>query len=160
MCNESNIKCWLVKIAPGYSREASIYSSGGYHQAAVVEYKGKNYLVDCTYSQYFTLKENSLDRIGVVGLWGCKVGTFMQMTYQRKFVALEILNNGWIEFSDWVAKCYFDGFTLSFRNGPGHKRVGTYTTDYTGQDYMNFLNGKSNQVAMEGLENLGTQRKL
>ena len=49
---------------------------------------------------------NNLDRMGVVGLFGCDPWVFMMQNRDRKNVALAILKNGWVRCTEDNFKHY------------------------------------------------------
>ena len=166
ICNQNNIKCYLIDIFPGYKEDARILENAKCihsrcHYANVVEYNGKYYLVDVTYSQFFHLYKNNLDRLGVVGFDGCAPGTFMLLNEERKNLAQTLVMYGYIELTENIFKSYLDGFTISFRNGSYYETTNdfSYTTDYTVEDYIKFLAREDNQINHEGIRNLGYQKK-
>lgn len=157
-----DLRCFRVRISPGFSKDADIYCGNGFHYINIIIYKDKTYLVDTTYRQFFTVAYNNLERLGIVGLSGCRPGVFMTMNEERKKVAEKILKDGWIELDDKTIKLYFDGLALSYRNGLFYQVTGdySYTTNYYASDYKEFLSGLDSQVNREGLEVLGYQRTL
>lgn len=161
LCNSLGIKSRLVKISPGFSEEANLLDGHGYHYFVIVTINNKEYLIDCTYSQFFNLSQNILQRIGIVGLVSCNPGTFMIMNNSRMQLAYQLLQNGWIEFNQENIKNYFDGFALSYRNGLYYEqnKDNKYTTNYTYIDYLNFINGQDNQINHESIETLGIQKR-
>ncbi len=161
ICDSLKIKCSIVTIHPGYDRSAQLFNGNGFHMFNIITLYNKKYIVDCTYQQFFTLKGNSLDRLGIAMIANCKPGTFMLMNESRKKTAEKLLTNGWIEFDEAHTKNYFDGFTLSFRNGLYYEKTDdfSYETHYSQEDYINFLLGKDNQVLHENEECLGFQKK-
>ena len=160
-CDEQKIRCEKVIIHPGFSEEEFLYNGNRFHFMNIVYINNIRYLVDCTYRQFFTLRLNMLERIGIVNLSGCKPGIFMLMTESRKKTAEKILKDGWIELTESVLKDYLDGFSLSFRNGLYYEKTNdfSFTTPYSANDYMRFLLGEDNQVNHEGNEVLGYQKK-
>ena len=60
-----------------------------------------------------------------------------------------------------MRKYYLDGFAISFRNGLYYDETGDYsfTTPYTFDEYIDFLNGKDSQVKREGKLVLGYHEK-
>ena len=125
----------------------------------IVEIENKNYIVDCTYRQFFRADTNNIDRLGVIGLCGCDPGVFMMQNKDRKRVALTLLKSGWIECTKENFKHYLDGFTLSFRNGLYYDWLGEidYSVGYTVDDYLDFLTGDDFITNYEPLEGLGEQ---
>lgn len=161
LCNDFSIKSKLVKISPGFSEEANLLDGHGYHYFVLVTLNNKEYLIDCTYTQFFNLSQNILQRIGIVGLVSCNPGAFMIMNNSRMKLAYQLLQNGWIEFNDENIKNYFDGFALSYRNGLYYEqnKDNKYTTNYTYLDYLNFINGLDSQIQHEPIETLGIQKR-
>ena len=161
ICNEKGIKATKIKLVPGFNDKAKIYYDGGYHYFVVLDINNNKYLLDPTYSQFFLLKRNIIDRIGIINLSGCDAGIFMNMDKNRKEVADKILKDGFIKLDEEVLKHYLDGFAISYRNGLYYENTldYSYTTNYTVEDYINFLKGLDNQINHEKINYLGYQRK-
>ena len=161
ICRALNVKAEVVKIPAAFSDEINLYNGSGYHYFVMAELEGKEYLIDCTYRQFFRADNNNLDRLGVVGLCGCDPGVFMMQNRDRKNVALAILKNGWIKCTPENFKHYLDGFTLSFRNGLYYDWLGQvdYSVGYTADDYVEFLCGDDFITNYEPLEGLGEQEE-
>ena len=161
ICKNLNIKGIKVKIIPGFNDNPKIYYGGGYHYFIILEINNKKYLLDPTYSQFFLLKRNIIDRIGIVNLSGCDAGIFMYMDKNRKLVADKILQDGFIKLDENTLKHYLDGFAISYRNGLYYENTQdySYTTNYTSFDYINFLKGFDSQINHEKISYLGYQRK-
>ena len=162
ICDDKKIKCYTLKISPGYDEKYMLFEGSGNHFFNVIEYNNNYYLIDVTYSQFFYAKRNNIDRLGIVDLSGCSVGTFMLMNENRKKIAESIIKYGYIKLDENIFKDYMDGFTLSFRNGLYYEEKNdySYTTEYKIDDYVNFFKKKDSQVKHEGVENLGFQKKL
>jgi len=161
LCDNLGIKNYKKYIYPGFSIKHRLSGNTGYHYFNIIELNNKFYLIDPTYRQFFTIYCNDLNRIGIPYLLGCKAGTFMLMNEERKNVASKILSDGWIELNEKVLKNYLDGFALSYRNGIYYEQTGdfSFVTNYSHEDYINFLTGKDNQVNHEGEESLGFQTR-
>ena len=161
LCQNLNIKHKSVKLEPGFIKDSNLYNGYGIHYFNIINLNDKNYLVDCTYSQFFLLKRSILDRIGIVELGGCKPGVFMKMKENRQKLADTLLKKGWIELNDSNLKDYLDGFAISYRNGLFYEKSNdfSYETKYTANDYKNFLKGIDNQLNYESEEVLGYQKK-
>ena len=91
----------------------------------------KNYIVDCTYRQFFTKSDSNPRRIGVMRgpAKGCSIGYFMTMNEKRKKMAEELLQNGYIEATPEVIKAYFDAILFSDRDSSYYEEHGL--------DYLN-----------------------
>lgn len=161
ICQKLNIKALKIKINPGFSDNPKIYNGGKNHYFIVIEIDNNYYLLDPTYSQFFLLKRNIIDRIGIINLSGCDAGIFMYMDSKRKLVADKILQDGFIKLDEDTLKQYLDGFAISYRNGLYYENTldYSYTTNYTTQDYLNFLKGLDSQIIHEKISYLGYQRK-
>lgn len=153
------VKALVIYIPPAYGPDLELFGKGGKHWLNFVIVNHTPYLVDCTYSQFFLTKRCLIERLGIIGLAGPLPGLFMDMDEERTKVARKILNDGWIELTPSVFKHYFDGFTISFRNGLYYEETNdfTYTTPYMMSDYMKFLMGRDSQINHENIEHLGYQ---
>lgn len=161
ICNKLNIKGNKIKIIPGFTNKYKLYNGGKNHYFIVLEINNNKYLLDPTYSQFFLLKRNIIDRIGIVNLSGCDAGIFMNMKKERKKVADKILQDGFIRLDEDTLKQYLDGFAISYRNGLYYENTQdySYTTNYSAKDYENFLKGLDSQITHEKISYLGYQRK-
>ena len=106
----------------------------------------KNYLVDCTYRQFFTYADSFLERTGLPLNCGANIGTFMMLDESRKQMAEELLTNGYIELTGENIKHYFDGFIFAGRNGLYYEQLGKtnieiedYEPQYTFEEYLDAL---------------------
>lgn len=162
-CDAYNIKSKILKIIPGYDINACIYGPDfmGYHFANIIEYDDSYYLMDLTYSQFFYIRNNVLDRIGLVNIPPCDPGIFMLMSDEGKEIANELISKGYIKLDKNKLKTYLDAFTVSFRNGLYYESTDDFSfkTEYTLADYHKLLNGKMSQVEIEGIDNLGIQTR-
>lgn len=161
LCKKRNIDCEFIKIYPGFDENAEFNNGTGYHCFNIITLNGNKYIVDCTYSQFFFKIQNDLNRIGVLNNIGCSAGIYMTLTEERKQVARQMLCDGFIKLSDKTLKHYLDGFALSYRNGLYYENKGKidYTTDYTADDYRNFLDHKDSQANHESSEYLFLQKR-
>ena len=152
-----DLKFHIQEINLGFKNTHSY----GQHFFGIIEYKDKKYLIDPTYSQFFLLKRNFFEFLGMMEMVGPQAGAFMIMNDERKKVANKILSDGWIELKSDVLKTYLDGFALSYRNGLYYENYQDYsfTTPYTDNDYWNFLNGLDNQYNHEKAYCLGYQKR-
>lgn len=157
ICDEWGINSRVIKIWPGYDADARLFGMAGFHYANIIYIQDKEYLVDLSYKQFFKKNKSFLEEIGVIGLCAPLAGIFMLMDSERKQVAEELLKNGFIELKDNRFKAYCDGFTISYRNGLYYKNTNNlYSTNYTNQDYINFVINKSdNQINHEAIRCLG-----
>ncbi len=161
ICRGFGIDAEVIKIPAAFSDEIDLYHGSGFHYFVLVKMDGKEYIVDCTYRQFFRADNNNLDRMGIVGLCGCDPGVYMMQNKERKNVALSILKNGWVRCTPETFKHYLDGFTLSFRNGLYYDWLGQvdYSVGYTADDYVEFLTGADLITNYEPLEGLGEQER-
>jgi len=156
ICDELSIPCKIIKLYPGFDENAKIFDGNGFHYFNIVTIQNKNYLVDISYKQFFKKNTNFLEEIGVPYLCAPLPGTFMLMDKNRKKLANELLQNGFIELNKDSLKLYCDGFALSYRNGLYYKYFGNnFNTNYTSDDYINFLFGNDSQINHEPIECLG-----
>lgn len=156
-------KARIIKIPPAFSEDIPLYNCNmDFHYFTLLEMDNKKYIVDCTYSQYFSWYRNTLERLGHYGANGCLPGIYMLQNKEREEVARTILRNGWIEFNEDTIKHYMDGFALSFRNGLYYEDLGEaiYETPYNIEDYHNFLFTSDSQIKREGIRHLGYQRYI
>ena len=161
-CKKMGIKCRIVKIAPGFNDKEKLYAGNGEHYFNIIEINGKSYLIDLTYKQFFnTDMSNILSRMGIVKLLPCSLGTYMTIDNERRSLATTLINKGWIKLNTNSLKRYCDGFTLSVRNGLYYEIIGNvnYQTEYTDDDYYDFLNGKDDLFKHEPREGLGIQMR-
>lgn len=161
ICDENNIKSYIIYIYPGYDKKSSLYNGCGFHFANIVRYNNKYYLIDATYSQFFYKFRNNLNRLGILNTSGCQPGVFMLMTEKGRKIANSLISNGYIELNKEIFKTYLDAFTISFRNGLYYEDTNdfTFTTNYAVNDYIKFLNNEDSQINHEEQLHLGFQTK-
>ena len=162
ICNDNDIKSRKIEIHPGFSKKHNLCNGNGFHYFNIVKINNNYYLIDCTYRQFFKIKGNFIEKIGIINMPGCLPGTFMLMKEKRRNVSNQLLKNGWIELNSEIIKTYFDGFAISYRNGIYYAKTNDYSyeTSYTADDYIRFLRGEDNQIKHEGMDCLGYQRHL
>lgn len=159
-CIKNEIPCKVVKIIPGYAEDMNLYGGSGFHYFTIAKLKGKEYLIDCTYKQFFLFEDNLLERVGVVNNTSYAPGAFMLKDEVSRNIAQTILKRGWIEMTDDILKRYLDGFTLSFRNGLGfEKNKGSLETKYSAEKYKIFLKGTDDMFNHECLSHIGQQEE-
>lgn len=102
---------------------------GYYHCFSIVKTKPKNfeeinYIVDCTYRQFFTKSKSFIKRIETMrGLAkGESIGTYMLMDEKRKKIAEELLQKGFIVATPENLKCYLDAIVFSGRDKEYYKK--------------------------------------
>lgn len=152
----------VYPIYPAFYKEKNLYEYGNMHYFTFVSIGKKLYIVDLTYSQFFKVSDNNLNRIGIPFLGGSSIGSYMLLFEERKKFAEALLRDGYVEATEENIKMYFDGFALSFRNGLYYENTCElkYETSYTMEDYMNFINGLDSQINHENIEFLGRQQRL
>lgn len=160
MCQGMNIKCYKIGLFPGFTYSPILYNGLKQHYFNIIDLNNEFYLVDITYSQFFKLDKNILNRIGAINFLGCSTGIFMNMTGSRKNVANNLLEKGFIKIENEVMKDYLDGFALSYRNGLYYETTNDYTfkTNYSNEDYLNFLIHNDNQINHENEKFLDIQK--
>lgn len=160
-CDEYGIKAEVCVFDQTHKENTKLYNDGPSHAFVIVIVDDKKYLIDVTYRQFFKKNTNIIEELGVPLMCAPDVGTFMLLDEKRKIVANKILKDGWIELTDDTLKHYCDGFVIAFRNACYYEYFKTsgYTTTYTPNDYLNFLNGTDNQFNYEPSECLGRLKK-
>ena len=159
VCDTMGIKCEKIKLDPAFTNKVRLYNGNGFHYFNIVWIDNKKFIVDCTYRQFFRTDTNLIDRLGVLGLNGCYPGIYMMQNESRKKTALELLKNGYVEYTSENMKNYLDGFTLSYRNGLYYEWLGKvdYNVSYTLDDYKRFILGEDSLLNYEPVECLGVQ---
>ena len=144
VCKEKKVTCQSF----GLGMDLKI---GMFHYFNIVSFnlgngEIKEYIVDCTYRQFFTLADSFPERIGMPLNSGINIGRYMMMDERRKEIAEELLVNGFIECTPEVVKAYLDGFIVSGRNalyyeslGKTHLTKEDFVPSYTYEDYMNAI---------------------
>lgn len=159
LCDYLGIECERHVIFAGFDDKELLYFGTKFHYFNIITINHEKYLVDGSYRQFFRLDTNVFEKVGVYRMSGCYNGVFMNKNEDRLRVTRELLTKGYIKIDDNVLKAYMDGFALSFRNGFYYEETNDYsfTTPYTADDYMRFINGEDSQVKHEGTEVLGFQ---
>ena len=160
ICESKNIECYVLDIEPGYKEDINLFNGSNFHFFNIVKLNNNYYLIDCTYKQFFKVSKTFIERQGIINLSPPRVGTYMMMYDDRISLSKELLKNGYILLDDDTFKKYLDGFTISFRNGLYYENTldFSYKTNYTVNDYINFFNGKDNQLNYEDKKMLGYQK--
>ena len=76
----------------------------------------KNFIIDCTYSQFLSLYYSSLDTLKALPLLNAEPGYFLTIDQKRIELLDQILNKGWFEATEENVKMYIDSFLLASRN--------------------------------------------
>ncbi len=154
------LKAQIIKISAAFSKEPTLYATDTeWHYFVLIAIDDKTYIVDCTYSQFFSWYRNEIELMGNFGYKGCVAGIYMLKDKEREKVARTLLKRGWIELNEETVKHYMDGFTLSYRNGLYYENLGTadYSTPYNIADYHYFIFSNDSQLKREGIKYLGYQ---
>lgn len=161
VCDRLCLPSENVIINPAFYDTINVYEEGNNHWFTVVNIGEKEFIIDLTYSQFFLLRNNNFDRIGIPFLGGCGAGIYMSLTDDRREFAERLMRDGYVEATKENIKLYFDGFAMSYRNGLYYENINSlvYKTSYTALDYLNFIAGKDNQIRHENIEYLGRQKK-
>ena len=99
ICEELNVDSKIIKIPAAFSDDINLYAGNGFHYFVMARLNGKDYIIDCTYRQFFRADANNIDRLGVIGYSGCDPGVFMLQNEERK-------KSGFIYFKEWMDKSY------------------------------------------------------
>lgn len=160
LANKYNIEAKSIKIFPAFSQNPPLYETEmNNHYFAIINIDDEYYLIDCTYSQFFSWYRNHIERLGTYSYNGCSLGVYMLKDLEREKVARTILKKGWIKLTEENLKHYLDGFTLYYRNGLYYENLGVadYKVDYNIDTYINFLFGDDSQIKHESRRFLGYQ---
>lgn len=154
--NLLGLKSKIIKLDPAFSPSINLYGGSGYHFFNEVTIEDKNYIVDCSYSQFFTMFYNNLLKLNL-GIDGCLPGIFMLQDKKRLKMAKSLLTNGYIEANEQNIKNYFDGFAISYRNAAYYENLGyiDYNTNYTASDYDKMIHTLDDQSNHEDIKYLG-----
>lgn len=126
-CKELGVRCSQLKLDENLKY-------GMFHHFTIVHFpmpngEVKNYIVDCTYRQFFTYSNSFLERIGVMK--SSSIGAYMMMNDERKEMAEQLLTKGYIEATPEVMKQYFDAIIFC---GRGPKYYASHGLDYMNPD--------------------------
>ncbi|MDE6292702.1 MAG: hypothetical protein K2L98_03385 [Bacilli bacterium] len=162
ICDSLKLFSENIVIFPAFYDEINVYDYGNKHMLTIVTIGKKQYIVDLTYSQFFLLRYNNFDRLGIPLLGGCAAGLYMSLTDEQREFAERLMRDGYVEATEENIKLYYDGFAMSFRNGLYYENMKkiTYETSYTASDYHNFIAGRDNQIRHEDFDCLGRQKKV
>lgn len=160
-CNMAGVQNQRIKIVPGFNESYRLFCGSEYHFINLIKIKDKWFLIDPTYKQFFSYRENLIERTGIVGITNCNLGRYVLMDKKRMAVANKLFKDGWIELNEEILKIYLDGFAIRTRNQLYYETTGdySYTTPYSTHDYMRFLREEDDQVKHEGLDVLGMLRR-
>ncbi len=129
ICSELGIETIHIGVDQGLN-------NGMFHHFTIVRIRQddstyRDFLVDCTYRQFFTKKDSNPRRIGVMRgpVSGCSIGSYMMMTEDRKKMAETILTKGYIELNAETLKTYLDAIIYSGRSKDYYQK--------NNLDYMN-----------------------
>lgn len=150
-------KNYVIKIVPGFNEDYRLFYGSEYHFVNIVKIKDKCFLIDPTYKQFFSYRENLIERTGIMGITNCNLGRYVLMDKKRRDIATKLFQDGWIEINPEVFKTYLDGFAIRTRNQLYYDKTGdySYTTPYSAKDYIRFLSCEDDQIKHEGIDVLG-----
>lgn len=162
VCGTLGVKNQIVKIEPGFNSKYNLFDGSRFHYFNIITINNNDYIVDCSYKQFFDVNVSLLEQNGIYGMGGASCGIYMMQDDNRLKTAQELLDNGWIFMNSNNIKNYFDGFAISFRNASYYYDLGciNFSTDYTASDYENFIFGDDDQGKHEPLKYLGKQKKF
>ena len=157
--NELGIDSKIHYIYLGFDKDSGLKGRLLAHPFNLVKLRDTYFILDLSYQDFFLLKDNMINSLGIKGYPNPLPGIYMLQSKSRMSTAGDLLNCGYIELNEKNYKNYFDGFALSFRNGLYYdNREISYTTDYSSTDYKMFLSRRDSQVKREGIMVLGTQK--
>ena len=155
---ELGITSKIINIHVGFDKDSKLANRLLDHPFNLVFFNGSKFIIDLSYQDFFLLKDNMLNSLGIQGYPLPLPGIYMIQNKSRMETAGDLLNNGYIEFNNKNFKNYLDGFSLSFRNGLFYEQQEVnYSTTYTVDEYSSFLSGKDSQLKREGSIVLGMQ---
>lgn len=160
VCNELRIKNQIIEISPGFDDSLKLMGDYGHHYVVLVKIDNEVFLMDCAYKQFFDVTHCPLEKMGIYKGSLPWLGIYMVMEERRKKLSEKLLSDGWIKLDDKNMKDYFDGFALGYRNALYYECLGylDFSTNYTANDYENFIFGDDSQANHEQIEHLGTQK--
>ena len=97
-----------MKIYPGFSYMHRLFNGNGFHYFNLVIIDNQKYIVDCSYSQFFWLRQSMLERTGILGVASATPGRFMTLNDSRLETAKTILRDGWIKADEINLKNKYD----------------------------------------------------
>lgn len=155
ICTSYNVEeiCSDIEIETIHIGVNQRLENGMYHHFTIVKVPMenktyKNYLVDCTYRQFFTKNNSNPRRIGIMigPIRGASIGSYMIKTERRKEIAECILTKGYIEVTPEVIKEYLDAIVYSGRDKDYYEEHGLdymnpedIIPKYTAEDYINLI---------------------
>ena len=162
ICERIGVECEQIRIDPGFDRKAKLYEGYGFHYFNIIKLDQEFYLIDCSYRQFFLLRDNIIERLGIKDYISPYPGIYMMHDKMRMHTATQILKRGWIKLDQENMKHYLDGFALYYRNGLyyEHRGEAVYETQFKADDYARFLEGSDHQTKYEDPNTLGRQRRL
>lgn len=114
------------------------------HSAIIVQLNDKNYLIDPTYRQFFLeneCQENSYIANGTFVLLSPDPGYYFKINPDKMPIAKELLTNGYIEFTEEVAKAYGDSFKKTM-----HGRINKNIQEIDGYEYLQMFLGNKDEI--------------
>lgn len=161
ICRRLNIEETSIVINPGFTDNIELFNGNGFHHFNIVNINKKEYIIDCTYKQFFLISQNYIERLGTLCGCGCNPGIFMMYDESHAKTAMELLKKGWIEATEENLKNYLDGFAASNRNGLycEYNNLPIYETKYTAANYIRMLYGYNSQLDYEDKIWLGYQSR-
>ena len=157
-CNKLGVRCYVVKIVPGFDDNTEISHQYKHHFFVVVQYDSRQFIVDITYAQFFEERFNQLDRLGIPLIDVPEIGCYMKMLPNGSEIAYKLFTDGYFEITEKSLKTYFDSFTLSYRNALYYEEGGILLP-YSIEQYMNFINDRDSQFKHEKIYCLGRQSR-
>ena len=161
LCKKQKIPCKTIKLVPCFTNKEDLWDGTKLHYFNIITFNNEQYIVDCSYRQFFIKKYNCLEILGVVDSYGIMPGYIMLQDKTRQEVATQILKYGYIKLTPTTLKSYLDGFAMSYRNSNYYEQTQDFSfqTSYTSEIYEKFLRGEDNQLNYEDKRYLGKLKR-
>lgn len=125
-----------------------------YHAFIFARTKNKNYIIDCTYSQFLSLYYSSLDALKVLPCLNAMPAYFLTTDNEKKQFLDQILTKGWFEANEENINMYLDSFVLASRNAYyylNHKEENMIDIEKPQVDYLEVINSFINYTKAKNM---------
>lgn len=110
-----------------------------FHTFLFLSMNDKDYILDCTYSQFLSAYTTTLDAIKKPQIINATPGYFLTTSEKRKNLLDQILKKGYFLATEENIKMYMDSFVLASRNAYyylNHDKEDMLSTSICGKDYL------------------------